>query len=109
MNFTLDTSKRYLRSVLNHFHEYGFSYRSVALEGADAAHGLTVEKAVDEVFAGELAHVTLTNVEERTRKIGLLIVVDHPQPPMDLIADFGAANEEDLAIAQRCIDGGSGA
>ena len=108
MNFTIETSKRYLRSVLNNFHEYGFSYRSVALEGEDATHGLTIEKAVEEAFAGDLCHVTLTNVKERSRKIGLLVVLDHPQPPMDLIADYGAANEDDMEIAQRCIEGGSG-
>lgn len=108
MNHSIDANKRFLKSVLNNFHEYGFSYRSVA-DGENETHGLTIDRTVEETFAVEAAHITLTNVNDRSRKIGLFIVLDHPQAPMDLINDFGAKNKDDLAIADRCIEGGSSA
>lgn len=109
MQITQETRKRFLKSVLKNFHEYGFSYRSVIDEDGESQHGLTIDRATEEVFATEISHLRVTHVGDRGRKIGMLIVNERGAPPTDLIADFGAAREEDMRIADRCIEGGSSA
>lgn len=105
MKFTQKAREDFLKTVLNNFHEYGFSYRSVIDEDGGAQHGLTVERIVSEVFDLGIAHITLTNTTNRGRKIGLLVVNEADGAPADLIADYGAANKNDLEIADRCIQG----
>lgn len=103
-----DVRERYLKSVLNNLAEYGFTYRSVLHDGG-REHGLTVSDTAKEVMDLELCHIQLTNVESRGRRVGLLVVNEPNMAPVDMIADFGAAKEEDMQLVQRCIDGGTSA
>jgi len=103
-----DVRGRYLRSVLNNLAEYGFTYRSITHDGG-TEHGWTVADTAEYMLDLELANITLANVNNRERKVGLFIVNEANMAPMDMIADFGAANEEDMAVVQRCIDGGTSA
>lgn len=103
-----DVRGRYLRSVLNNLAEYGFTYRSITHDGG-MEHGLTISDVAKDAIDLELCHVQLTNVDNRERRVGLLVVNEANMAPMDMIADFGAANEEDMAVVQRCIDGGTSA
>lgn len=109
MQIPQETRERFLESVLKNFAEYGFNYRSVIDEDGEASHGLTIERTVEEAFALDMCHLTVTHTGQRARKVGLLVVNEADAAPMDLIVDFGAANANDLEIATRCIQGGSSA
>jgi hypothetical protein len=95
----------FLAQVLKNFAEYGFNYRSVHYDDGEADHGLSITDTVANARSTDAVHLKLTHTKERSRKIGLLIVTEPGQVPMDIVADYGAANENDVAIADRCSQG----
>ena len=105
MKTTDAACRAFLTQVLKNFAEYGFNYRSVHYDDGQADHGLTITEAVTNARATDAAHLKLTHTKQRARKIGLLIVTEPDQTPMDMIADYGTAGENDAAIADRCIQG----
>ncbi|MCP1316885.1 hypothetical protein [Halomonas sp. 707B3] len=107
LTITQDAQKRYLKSVLSNLTEYGFNYRSVY--HTEAIHGLTIDRAIEVAFANNAVHIGVTHTGNRGRKIGLLLNIEDGVPPADLISDVGAAHKNDIAIAERCIAGGTAA
>jgi hypothetical protein len=98
-------TRAWLVRVLNNFAEYGFNYRSV-MNTDGAAHGLNPGDTADRILTTGECHLSLTNISNRGRKIGLLIgPADENEPPAGIIHDIGTANEGDMPIATRCIMG----
>lgn len=109
LTVTQDTQKRFLKSVLSNLAEYGFNYRSVFIDQDTAHHGLTIDRAVEVAFENDAPHLGVTHTGNRGRKIGLLLNLDEGTPPADIVRDVGAAHANDIAIGNRCIEGGSSA
>jgi hypothetical protein len=108
LKITEETRKRYLTSILNNFVDAGFKRLSVN-DGEEEHYGLTITDTIDMVFELELSQITLAKPKNHNRKIGLMIVMEPDQTPADIITDFGATNEDDMAIAQKAIDKGTSA
>jgi hypothetical protein len=109
LTITQDIQKRFLKSVLSHLAEYGFDYRSVYNADGSARHGLTIERATIVAFENDSPHLRVTHTGNRGRKIGLLLNLDEGTPPNELIKDVGAAHKDDIAIGERCVEGGTSA
>lgn len=103
-----DVRERYLKSVLNNLAEYGFTYRSI-LDGETAIHGVTVSQAADRAIDLDACHIRLINVDDRDRKAGLFVINEPDLAPVDMIADIGVANEDDMPLVERCIEGATSA
>ncbi|WP_075881489.1 hypothetical protein [Vreelandella massiliensis] len=109
LTITPDVQKRYLKSVLSHLAEYGFDYRSVFAPDGSARHGLTIERATIVAFENDAPHIKVTHTGNRGRQIGMMLNLDEGTPPSELITDVGAKHADDIAIGERCIEGGTSA
>lgn len=107
LTISQDTQKRFLKSVLSNLAEYGFNYRSVHVSLDNVFHGVTIDRAVEIAFTNNAPHLRVTHTGNRGRKVGLMLNLEDQVPPAELISDVGAAHKDDIAIADRCIEGGS--